>query len=251
MKKSCKTIIVELPAVFLVMLFLGTLLFGFDGCANKISREDSFFEISQMPKMYVGDIDKKDYGSLASFEKEIFQNKKKQGGVVMLVCIENKHYITISHNGEDVVVTGKTVAKCRVEDVGEVFNGFEAKEGSVVEFEQQYYLLPQDSEDTLKILESLGAELQYDLSGNASRIEMEDGDYELPYDEGIDFRIKIWEDVLPLDQNEQYTCLLMTENNRTTALYLWPIENAERYSSFNLSQSYCKVAEEVQIEAQK
>lgn len=246
-KNSSMLAIVITLAMFSILLFTGCMNTPSDN-SSKTESGFNYDLILQLPQSYVGEADNVVYESLDNFKTKTFSQTQTKGALSSVECIETIFYITIRHDGEDIMVSGKAIAKCKVTSVRETFNNYNIKVGSIVELEQDYYIMPQNEKDSLDMFESFGATFQKDSNGEIIGMKIDDGDYILKYNKGVEYMLKINHDVLPLEAGKSYTGAIVSYESRNTILYLAPTENTQRYEVFQMSQSQINLATEIMNE---
>ncbi len=221
-----------------------------NGCSN---RENIFNYdlLLQMPKIYVGETENVIYESLEQFKNQTFSDKSISGAIATIECVNNDFYITIRHDGEDIMFSGKTVSKCNVVTVGETFNNWSIARNSTVELVQDYYLFPLNENDIINMFESFGANFIKDSAGTIIKAEIEDGDYLLQVKEPDNYTLKICNDVLPMEPGEKYTGVIISVGPINTVTYLSPLENTQRYETFQMSESTTNIATEIKLDLTK
>lgn len=245
--------------IFLVLIaIIMAALLTFTGCASissdnsgKSNRILDYELLLQMPKSYVGITDNVEYESLTQFKEEVFAKRMIQGALATIECIDTVFYITIWHSDGDIMISGKAVTRCKVSDVGETFNGFALKTGSVVEFEQNYYIFPTDEEATSKMFESFGAVFSRDSSGAITGMEIEDGAYPMEIQDNVKYTLKLYDDTLPMEPEKKYTGAIISNDSKNAIEFLMPLEETDRYDEFHMSQSAMTVAAEIKADLSK
>ena len=237
-----------LLVIITVILLTSSILIG---CSNSQHKDVQAIEslnydlLLQMPKNYIGEADSVEYESLEQFKKHVFLNDIVQGALATIECIDTVFYITVRHDDEDVMISGKAVSKCKIVTVGETFNGYNVKNDTVVELVQDYYIIPTDEEDSVDMFESFGASFVKDAKGGVIEMKIEDGDYLLQIKEGVDYTLKIRNDVLPMESGIKYTGAIISHESTDTVQYLMPIENTQRYETFKMRESVVNIATEL------
>lgn len=235
-----------LLAAIVVLLLMSMI---FTGCSNTISGnnkgETMYDLLLQMPKIYVGESDDLEYESLKQYKSEVFSNKMIKGALATLECIDTVFYITVRHDGEDVMISGKAVAKCKVVALDEIFNNYDVKSDSVLEFAQDYYLIPTNDNDKVDMFKSFGADFIEDSTGAIVEMKIKDGDYVLEIQEHIDYTLKIHKNTLPMESGKKYTCAISSYDSFVNVQYLSPVESDQRYEAFQMSQSTIDIAREI------
>ena len=226
----------------IVAILLLTSLF-FVGCSNTSpDNNDTIYDLLlQMSKTYIGEMCNVEYESLEQYKSETFSNEMIQGAFAIVECIDTDFYITVRHDGEDIMISGKSVAKCRVVDLDEVFNNYDVKVDKILEFVQDYYLIPTNEQDKINMFKSFGVEFKEDTVG----MEIKDGDYILEVQENVDYTLNLHNDTLPMEAGQKYTGAIISDNSVNTIHYLSPLENAQRYETFQMSQSTMNIATEI------
>lgn len=239
-----KKIFLSIAVIFIVLLSMLT----FPGCSDNVnSTAESDFAydlILQLPRTYVGETDGIIYESLESYKTSFSQTQTKMA-LASVECIDTVFYVTIQHYGEDRVITGKSVAKCRVTSVHEKFNNSELDNGSIVELKQSCYILPKNEEDFIRMFESFGAVYRRDSGGDIIDMEINDGDYLLEYQENVEYKLIMHHDVLPMEAGQGYTGAIVSYESGNTIQYLAPTKNTQRYEVFQMSQSQINLATEI------
>ena len=237
-----------LLVIITVILLTSSILIG---CSNSQHKDVQAIEslnydlLLQMPKNYIGEADSVEYESLEQFKKHVFSNDIVKGALATIECIDTVFYITVRHDDEDVMISGKAVSKCKIVTVGETFNSYNAKSDTVVELVQDYYIIPTDEEDSVDMFESFGASFIKDAKGAVIEMKIEDGDYLLQIKEGVDYTLKIRNDVLPMESGIKYTGAIISHESTDTVQYLMPIENTQRYETFKMRESVVNIATEL------
>lgn len=234
----------------IILMFFAALLIvslNFTGCSfdNGEKKQLDYDSLLQMPKTYVGIADKVEYESFAQYKEEVFSKKLNQGALVTIECIDTAFYITVRHSDGDIMISGKAISKCKVSSVGDTFNGFDLEKDSLVELEQDYYLMPTTEQDALAMFESFGAVFLRDSDGAVTGMELSDGDYLLTIQNGVEYTLKLYEDALPMESGKLYTGALVSRDSKQTVQYLSPLEDTDRYNAFRMSQSTLTVAGEI------
>ncbi len=237
-----------LLVIITVILLTSSILIG---CSNSQHEDEQTIEslnydlLLQMPKKYIGEAGSVEYESLEQFKKHVFLNDIVQGALATIECIDTVFYITVRHDNEDIMISGKAMSKCKIVTVGETFNGYNVKNDTVVELVQDYYIIPTDEEDSVDMFESFGASFIKDSKGAVIGMKIEDGDYLLQIKEGVDYTLKIRNDVLPMESGIKYTGAIISHESTDTVQYLMPIENTQRYGSFQVRESVVNIATEL------
>ena len=233
-----------LLVIITVILLTSSILIG---CSNSHDKIEPFNYdlLLQMPKKYIGEADSVEYESLEQLKKHVFSNDIVKGALATIECIDTVFYITVRHDNEDIMISGKAMSKCKIVAVGETFNGYNVKNDTVVELVQDYYIIPTDEEDSVDMFESFGASFVKDAKGAVIGMEIEDGDYLLQIKEGVDYTLKIRDDVLPMESGIKYTGAIISHESTDTVQYLMPIENTQRYESFQVRESVVNIATEL------
>lgn len=199
----------------------------------------------QMQRNYVGEADNMECESLEQFKSIVSSGRSIQGMFATLECVDNVFYVTFRHDGDDIMITGKTVSKCKVVSIGEKFNNYGVKNGEVIELVQDYYLLPTNLDDEMDIYGSFGASFIKDSTGATIGMEIEDGDYVLDIKEGVDYALMIRSDVLPMEPGVKYTGAVTSYELGNAVRYLSPVEDTQRYDGFQMSESVMNIAAEI------
>lgn len=252
MKKAVSVII---SITFLTLLILM-------GCSNskdnnvQAPKETFNYDLLlQMPKNYIGEVDSVEFESLKQFKQHVFLNEGVRGALATIECIDTVFFITVRHDEGDIMISGKAVSKCKIVTVGEIFNNYNVKNDTVVELVQDYYIIPTDEEDSINMFESFGASFIKDSKGAFIGMEIEGGDYVLQIKEGVDYTLKIRDDVLPMESGIKYTGAIISDDAIDTVQYLMPIENTQRYESFRVRESVVNIAtdlkREIEIKSEK
>ena len=232
-----------LLVIITVILLTSSILIG---CSNSHDIEPFNYDLLlQMPKKYIGEADSVEYESLEQFKKHVFSNDIVKGALATIECIDTVFYITVRHDNEDIMISGKAMLKCKIVAVGETFNGYNVKNDTVVELVQDYYIIPTDEEDSVDMFESFGASFVKDAKGAVIGMEIEDGDYLLQIKEGVDYTLKIRNDVLPMESGIKYTGAIISHESTDTVQYLMPVENTQRYETFKMRESVVNIAAEL------
>lgn len=236
--------------VFATAMLLASLVLT--GCSNSLpnSRQEggndfNYDLLLQMPKNYVGEADNVEYESLEQFKNQVFSKELVPGAVATIECIDTVFYITVRHDGEDIMITGKAVSKCKVVTIGESFNNYNVKSNAIVELVQDYYVIPTNEKDTMDMFESFGANFIKDSTGATIGMEIKDGDYALQIKKGVDYTLKIRNDVLPMEPGIKYTGAIISHETTNTVQYLSPVEKTQRYEVFQMSESVMNIATEI------
>ena len=233
----------------MVMLLISLILTGCsDSPTDNVQKSENDFNydlLLQMPKSYVGEADNAEYESLEQFKSQTFSKEIVRGAVATIECIDTAFYITVRNDGEDIMISGKAVSKCKIVTVGEIFNGYNVKNGSIVELVQDYYVIPTNEKDAEDMFESFGAKFTKDSTGANVKMEIKDGDYLLQIKKDVDYTLKIRNDVLPMEPGPKYTGAVISYESTNTVQYLSPVENVQRYETFQMSESVVKVASEI------
>lgn len=237
MKKTISTFLIT-TILMLTML---------NGCSNPESTFN-YDLLLQMPKIYVGEADNVIYESLEQFKEQTFSDKSVSGAIATIECVNNDFYITIRHDGEDIMFSGKTVSKCNVVTVGETFNNCSISRDSTVELVQDYYLFPLDENEIINMLESFGVNFIKNSAGTIIKAEIEDGDYLLQVKETNNYTLKICNDVLPMEPGKKYTGAIISSEPITAVMYLSPLENTQRYETFQMSESTTNIATAIKLD---
>lgn len=234
-------------ALFTVgVTILAISLLAFTGCMNNSSANSiSYDTLLQLPKTYIGEPHGILYESFNHYKTEMFSENKMSGAIASVECIDTTFYITVRHDGEDIMLSGKAIAKCKVTALKETFNNFSSKSNSIVEVEQNYYIMPTNEHDTLDMLESFGAVLEKDETGEIIGMDINDGDYVLKYQEGVAYTLKIRPDTLPLEKGKSYTGVIISCDGKSDINFLSPVESTQRYEGFQMSQSVKNIAAEI------
>lgn len=238
-----------------VFLFIATVMLLtsliLTGCSNSLpdnkqekGNDFNYDLLLQMTRSYVGEADSVKYESLEQFKNQVF-SQDVTGAFATIECVDIVFYITVRHDGEDVMISGKAVSKCKVVAIGETFNNYNVKSSSIVEFVQDYYLIPTHENDTVDMFESFGANFIKDSTGAVIGMEIEDGDYALQIKKGVDYTLKIRNDVLPMEPGIKYTGAIISYESVNTVQYLSPVENTQRYEDFQMSESVMNIATEI------
>ena len=185
------------------------------------------------------------YESLKQFETEVFQKRKIAGALTILECIENNVYITIRHHGENAIISGKTVSKCRVVKVGETFNNCSLENDTVLDLTQHYYPYQISEQDEADMFESFGATIEKDAGGAGIGMEIEDGDYLLGMKEGIDYKLVISMGELPMRPGGKYTCALA--DTLQYPEFLESLNDHTEHYAFKRSASAALIAGELRL----
>ncbi len=224
-----------------LILFI-TLLFV--GCSNKLYNKGIDFNydlLLQMTRQYLSEQDDYDcYTSLTDLKTRLSQYEHTQSAFATVECIDTDFYITVRHSDGDIMISGKSVSKCNVVCIGEIFNNYNIKENTVVEIVQDFYIIPTNEKDKLDMFKSFGAKITSD------KMKIKDGDYLLRLQEDVDYTLKIHENVLPMEPGMQYTCAILSYDSITTAQFLLPTDNAQRYEDFQISEDEMNIANEIQ-----
>lgn len=233
-----------LLVIITVILLTSSILIG---CSNSHDKIEPFNYdlLLQMPKKYIGEADSVEYESLEQLKKHVFSNDIVKGALATIECIDTVFYITVRHDNEDIMISGKAMSKCKIVAVGETFNGYNVKNDTVVELVQDYYIIPTDEEDSVDMFESFGASFVKDAKGAVIGMEIEDGDYLLQIKEGVDYTLKIRDDVLPMESGIKYTGAIISHESTDTVQYLMPVENTQRYETFKMRESVVNIATEL------
>ena len=237
-----------LLVIITVILLTSSILIGSSNSQHKdvqAIKSLNYDLLLQMPKNYIGEADSVEYESLEQFKKHVFSNDIVKGALATIECIDTVFYITVRHDDEDVMISGKAVSKCKIVTVGETFNSYNAKSDTVVELVQDYYIIPTDEEDSVDMFESFGASFVKDAKGGVIEMKIEDGDYLLQIKEGVDYTLKIRNDVLPMESGIKYTGAIISHESTDTVQYLMPIENTQRYETFKMRESVVNIATEL------
>lgn len=198
-----------------------------------------------MPKTYVEKEADPEYKSLEQFKTEVFPKGGAKGALAYISCYETVFYVTVSHDGDDIIISGgKAVSECEVR-VNTVFNGCEIKNGSTVEIVQDYYLLPSDEKERMRMLRSFGAEMITDPTGKIIGARLDDGEYKLNFRYFVDYAMTISGDTLPMEPGYSYTGAIISKDSVNTVRYLSPVEDTSRYDVFQRSESVDEIAEEI------
>lgn len=232
----------------LVLIYSFASLFGCNHSTNRtnsLNQSFSFEMLNSLEKVYVGESDAPLYETLDSFSQAIIQGKKAKCALVLFHCVEVTPYITISHHGDDIIVSGKTIAKCIIDEVAESYNDFKLSEKTSVEIEQKYYFEPASEEECIKMFEEFGAQFQSNELGELIGMDINDGDYVLTLKTNVDYLLKIHKDVLPLMLEQYYTGLLLIENGKDRIVFISPKDELEMYNSFLISDNYLTIANEI------
>jgi len=239
-----KSLLITIAILLLISLM-------FTGCSN-VSSDDSgvtmYDLLLQMPKTYVGESDKLLYTSLKQYETEVFSNKMIKGALATIECVDTVFYITVRHDGEDIMVSGKAVAKCKIVDLGKTFNDYGVRSDAVLEFVQDYYVIPTNHNDKVDMFKSFGADFKEDSTGAIIEMEIKDGDYILEIQENVDYTLMLHNDTLPMESGKKYTCAISSYDSLTSVQYLSPLEDEQRYEVFQISQSTLNIANEIKRE---
>lgn len=228
-----------------MVCFLLVLLNGCYHQTTDSSQGFSFALPNRFNKVYIGESDGPLYESFDSYKQTVIQEHGIKGAIVAFHCIEVTPYISISHQGDDIIVSGKTVAKCIIDAVAESFNGCELTSDSTVTIEQQYYFEPASEDDCIKMFKEFGAELQTDQLGNLIGMTVGDGDYVLQHKDDVEYVLKLHKDVLPLSVEQNYSGLLLLENGKEAIRFILPTGDIKAYESFVISDNYSIIANEI------
>lgn len=233
-----------LLVIITVILLTSSIL---TGCSNSHDKIEPFNYdlLLQLPKKYIGEADSVEYESLEQFKKHVFSNDIVKGALATIECIDTVFYITVRHDNEDIMISGKVMSKCKIVTVGETFNGYNVKNDTVIELVQDCYIIPTDEEDSVDMFESFGASFVKDAKGAVVGMEIEDGDYLLQIKEGVDYTLKIRNDVLPMESGVKYTGAIISHETIDTVQYLMPVENTQRYETFKMRESVVNIATEL------
>lgn len=241
-----RKIFVVLIAVLMIMSMI------FTGCSNDNGSEHNqaldYDLLLQMPRSYVGIVYNVEYESLAQFKEEMFTTRTFSGAFVMLECVDTAFYVTIRHSGNDVMISGKAVAKCKIADIGESFNQFSLEKNSYIGVEQDYYLYPVSEEDAVAMFESFGADFTRDSDGTITGMEISDGDYLLEIRDDVQYELKLYTDVLPMAAEKMYTGAVILCDGKSTVQFLSPVEATDRYDEFTMSQSSLTISTAIKNE---
>ena len=199
----------------------------------------------RMPKDYVGEADNVVYESLEQFKTKTFSGEAVSGTIATIECIDTVFYITVRHDGEDIMISGKAVSKCKIVAIEETFNNYNVKNNTVVEIVQDYYVTPTNEEDAIDMFESFGADFIKDSIGMTIGMEIKDGDYALQIKEGVNYTLKLQDDVLPMEPGVKYTGAIISYKSTNAIQYLLPVEDTQRYDSFQMSESVMNIATEI------
>ena len=211
---------------------------------NDTVKEENNFNydlLLQMPKEYIDVKDNAVYDSLEQFKAQTYSNKDVFGAIATIECIDTAFYITV---GPDTEISGKTVSKCKIV-ADETFNDYDIKFETIVEIVQNYYLVPTNEEDVIDMLESFGAEFKIDSMGCCFEINLKEGDYVLQIKDGVSYTLKLQDNVLPMEPGVKYTGAIIICKKAITAQYLLPVEDTQRYDSFQMSKSVMNIATEI------
>ena len=238
-----------LSVAVIVMVLIPLILTGCsDSLPDSVQEGGNDFNydlLLQMPKNYVGEVDNEEYESLEQFKNQVFSKKLVSGALATIECVDTVFYITVRHDGEDIMATGKAVSKCKVVTIGETFNNYNVKSNAIVELVQDYYVFPTNEKDAVDMFESFGATIIKDSTGATIGMELKDGDYALQIEKGVDYTLKIRNDVLPMEPGTKYTGVIISHESINYMQYLSPVENAQRYEAFQMSESVEKIASEI------
>lgn len=239
--------------LFVVLIAVLMIIFMiFTGCSNDNGSEHNqaldYDLLLQMPKSYVGIVDNVEYESLAQFKEEMFTTRTFSGAFAMLECVDTAFYVTIRHSGNDVMISGKAIAKCKITDIGEIFNQFSLEKNSYIDVEQDYYLYPVSEEDTLAMFESFGADFTRDSDGTIAGMEISDGDYLLEIRDNVQYELKLYTDVLPMVSGKMYTGAVISYDGGYSVQFLSPVETTDCYDEFSMSQSTLTIATAIKNE---
>lgn len=222
------------------------------GCSNSLpnSKQEgkndfNYSLLLQMPKEYVGEADNVEYASLEQFKNHVFSKELVSGAIATIECVDTVFYITVRHDGEDIMISGNTVSKCKIVTIGESFNSHSTRNNAIVEVVQDYYVIPTNEKDTMDMFESFGANFIKDSTGEIIGMEIEDGNYALQLKNGVDYTLKICNDVLPMEPGIKYTGAIISYESVNTVQYLSPVENTQRYEDFQMSESVMNIATEI------
>lgn len=234
-------------SVIVAAMLLASLILT--GCSDSRSdRENNYDLLLQMPKDYVGEPDNVGCESLEQFKNLTFSQKDVSGTIASIECIDTAFYITyitVRHDGEDIMISGKAVSRCKIIAVEETFNDYNAKSNTIVEVVQDYYITPTNEEDAIDMFKSFGADFIKDSTGEITGMEIKDGDYALQIKEGVNYTLKIQDDVLPMEPGVKYTGAIISYKSTNTVQYLLPAENTQRYDAFQMSKSVMNIATEI------
>lgn len=167
---------------------------------------------------------------------------------MILECVDTAFYVTIWHSGNDVMISGKTVAKCKIADIGESFNQFSLDKNSYIGVEQDYYLYPVSEEDAVAMFESFGADFTRDSDGTITGMEISDGDYLLEIRDDVQYALKLYTDVLPMAAGKMYTGAVILCDGKSTVRFLSPVEATDRCDEFTMSQSSLTISAAIKNE---
>lgn len=244
---------ISMRKVFLVIataMLLASLILT--GCSNSLpnsvqegGNDFNYDLLLQMQKNYVGEADNVEYESLKQFKNQVFSKDLVQGALATIECVDTAFYITVRHDGEDIMITGKAVSKCKVVTIGETFNDYNVKSNTIIELVQDYYVMPTNEKDTIDMFESFGANFIKDSTGATIGMEIKDGDYALEIKKGVDYTLKIRNDVLPMEPGIKYTGAIISHGSINAVQYLSPVENTQRYEAFQMSESVINIATEI------
>ncbi len=244
-------------ALFLMIAVFALFLSTFAGCENRPSdnseKVKSGFDynlILQMPKKHTSIVESIEYESLDEYKNKTFTENKHNGAIASVECIGTTFYITIRHDGEDIIIGGKAVAKCKITSIKEEFNSFADKVGTVFEFDQNYYIMPANINDEMEMFKSFGAVFSKDSNGEITGMELPDGDYVLEYKEGVEYilNLALYGDALPLEDGKEYTGIIISRDSKYGMSFISPIEDTQRYEVFSMSQYEIKMSAEIKKE---
>ena len=216
------------------------------GCSDsQTNSEQNYDWLLQMPKSYIGEEDRIEIRSWEHYKELTFSNGLISGAIATIECVDTDFYITIRNDGEDTMISGKSVSKCKVVAVGETFNGYNVKSNSIIEIIQDYYLMPTNETELVEMFESFGAHFIKDSTGEIVKLELKDGDYPLRVKKGVDYKMQIGYDELPMEQGIQYTGVIIHNDSKNFVNYLSPVEETQRYDVFQMSTSVKNIAAEI------
>lgn len=220
MKKQITAITLTLALLFSVLLFSGC---SSNKSDNESTQKPAFPQdvILKLPKSYVSHSDYA-YSSVEEYKNEVFVQRQTPGSLVLYECVDYTPYITIRHDGESLYIEGKTVVKCKITSVLESFNGHKISKGQYIELKQGYYIMPQNDQDVMKMLESFGAKIEKDSDGNPIDAKISDGDYVLQYDENVEYELKLSHNDVVMEVGQQYKGFITASDDKYFVSYVFP-----------------------------
>ena len=223
-------------------------LLTFVGCDSEQETANNFNydQLLEMPIEYVGESDRIVFESWDQYKEYISSRETARAAVAAIECIDTVFYITVRHDGEDIMTSGKAVSRCKVVAVGEKFNNCNIENGAIVEIVQNYYLYPRNNKVKIEMFESFGADFEKNLKGEVVGMKIDDGDYALKIKDVSDYKLKIFDSVvLPMEPGVKYTGVVWSGESTNFVEYLSPAENTQKYDVFRIDGTTKKIAAEV------